>query len=76
MRFYIEITGYIKNHENFKILFWSWESEKMIFTNFPENFYEKLGWNTGITSETMGTREPRVRRRAPWEPRVKRRAPW
>ena len=55
MRFYIEITGYIKNHENFKILFWSWESEKMIFTNYPENFYEKMGWNT----------ESRVRRRKP-----------
>ena len=55
MRVYIEITGYIKNHENFKILFWSRESEKIDFTNFPENFYEKMGWNT----------ESRMRRRAP-----------
>ena len=55
MRFYIEITGYIKNHENFKILFWSRESEKMIFTIFPENFYEKMGWKYGITSETTIT---------------------
>ena len=63
MRFYIEITGYIKNHEHFKILFWSRESEKSIFTIFPEKFYEKMGWNTGITSETTETRDPRVRRR-------------
>ena len=28
MRVYIEITGHIKNHQNFKILFWSRESEK------------------------------------------------
>ena len=55
MRFYIEITGYIENHENFKILFWSWESEKLIFTIFPDFFYEKMGWNT----------ESRVRRRKP-----------
>ena len=44
MMFYLEITGYIKNHQNFKILFWSRESEKMIFTIFPEKFYEKMGW--------------------------------
>ena len=24
----------------------------MIFTIFPENFYEKMGWKYGITSET------------------------
>ena len=65
MRVYIEITGYEKNHQKFKILFWSRESKKPIFTIFPEIFYEKMGWNTGITSETTGTREPRVRRRAP-----------
>ena len=51
MRFYIEITGYIKNHENFKILFWSRESEKTIFTIFPEFLRAKI-WNTGFTSET------------------------
>ena len=47
MRVYIEITGHIKNHQNFKILFWSRESEKPIFTIFPEIFYEKMGreWN-------------------------------
>ena len=55
MRVYIEITGHIKNHQNFKILFWSRESEKMIFTIFPENFYEKMGWKYGITSETTIT---------------------
>ena len=52
MRVYIEITGHKKNYENFKILFWSRESEKMIFTIFPEIFYEKMGWKYGITSET------------------------
>ena len=36
MRVYIEITGYIKNHQNFKILFWSRESKKPIFRIFPE----------------------------------------
>ena len=40
MRVYIEITGYIKNHQNFKILFWSRESEKTIFTIFPYFVYE------------------------------------
>ena len=43
MRVYIEITGYIKNHKNFKILFWSRESEKTIFTIFSDLFYEKIG---------------------------------
>ena len=51
MRVYIEITGYIKNHQKFKILFWSRESEKPIFTNFPDFFYEKWAGN-GISSET------------------------
>ena len=65
MRVYIGITGHIKNHQNFKFLFFFRESEKPIFTIFPEFFYEKMGWNTGITSETTETREPRVRRRKP-----------
>ena len=47
MRVYIEITGYIKNHQKFKILFCSRESEKPIFTIFPENFYEKMGRESG-----------------------------
>ena len=37
MRVYIEITGYIKNHQNFKILFWSRDSKKQFFTIFPEH---------------------------------------
>ena len=37
MKVYIENTGHIKNHENFKILFWSRESKKPIFTIFPES---------------------------------------
>ena len=70
MRVYIEITGHIKNHQNFKILFWSRESKKLIFTIFPEIFTRKIR-NTGISSETTipgissettETREPRVRR--------------
>ena len=47
MRVYIEITGYIKNHQNFKILFWSRESKKPIFTIFPDFFYEKMGRKSG-----------------------------
>jgi len=43
MRVYIEITGYIKNHQNFKILFRSWESEKPIFRIFPEFFTKNQG---------------------------------
>ena len=49
MRVYIEITGYIKNHQKFKILFCSRESEKRIFRIFPEflrffcNFFTKNG---------------------------------
>ena len=60
MRVYIGNTGHIKNHQNFKILFWSRESEKLIFTIFPEIFTKKWDVNLGITSET--TRESRVRR--------------
>ena len=43
MRVYIEITGYIKNHQKFKILFWSRESEKRIFTIFPEHEMPGVG---------------------------------
>ena len=84
MRVYIKITGYIKNHQNFKILFWSRESEKPIFTIFPDFFTKKWAGNLGISSETTwepdflreksGIRESRVRRRF-WESRVRRRKP-
>ena len=47
MRVYIEITGHIKNHQNFKILFWSRESKKPIFMIFLEFFYEKMGRESG-----------------------------
>ena len=47
MRVYIEITRHIKNHQNFKTLFWSRESEKPIFTIFPEFVYEKMGRKSG-----------------------------
>ena len=59
MRVYIEITGYVKNHQKFKILFWSRESEKpifTIFTIFTEFFYEKWAGN-GISSETTWSLE-------------------
>ena len=42
---------HIKNHQNFKILFWSRESEETIFTIFPDFFTRKIR-NTGISSET------------------------
>ena len=62
MRVYIEITGYIKNHQNFKILFWSRESKKPIFTIFPEIFYERKPARTGgvvVTREAViGSRQP------------------
>ena len=67
MRFYIEITRYIKNHQNFKILFWSRESKKPIFTIFP-NFFTKEIRTTGISSEATipgisgETTEPRESR--------------
>ena len=51
MMFYVEITGYIKNHQKFKFLFWSRESEKPIFTIFPESLREKIR-DTEISSET------------------------
>ena len=38
-----QTLGHIKNHENFKILFWSRESEKQIFTIFPDLFLRKNG---------------------------------
>ena len=60
MRVYIGITGHIKNHQNFKILFWSRESEKPMFTIFPDFLTKKCAGNLGISSETT------------WESRVKR----
>ena len=60
MRFYIEITGYIKNHQNFKILFWSRESEKRIFRIFPEFFRSRPG-----LARTGGCRDPGSRNRQP-----------
>ena len=59
---YRKYRSYNKNHKNIKILFWSRESEKTIFTIFPEMFTRKIG-NTGISSETTETQESRVRRR-------------
>ena len=47
MKVNIGNTGHVKNHQNFKILFWSRESEKTIFTNFPDFFYEKMGRKSG-----------------------------
>ena len=47
MRVYIEITGHVKNHQNFKFLFFSRESEKSIFTIFPEKFYEQFRFRGG-----------------------------
>ena len=47
MRVYIGITGHIKNHQNFKFLFFFRESEKQIFTIFPGIFYEKMGRKSG-----------------------------
>ena len=55
MRVYIEITGYIKNHQNFKILFWSRESKKPIFKIFPEFFRSRgivVFRDSVISSET------------------------
>ena len=51
MMVYIGNTGHIQNHQNLKILFWSPESEKRIFTIFPEIFTRKFR-DTGISSET------------------------
>ena len=48
---YIRNTRHTKNHENFKILFWSQESGKTILTIFPEIFTKKIR-DTGISSET------------------------
>ena len=50
MRVYMEITGYIKNHQKFTILFWSRESEKRIFTIFPEIFTREIR-DMGINDE-------------------------
>ena len=51
MRVYIGNTGHIKNHKKFKILFWSRESKKTIFTNFPDFFMKKWAGNLGIDDE-------------------------
>ena len=60
MRVYIEITGYIKNHQNFKILFWSRESKKPIFRIFPEFFRSRPG-----LARTGGCHDPGSRNRPP-----------
>ena len=60
MRVYIEITGYIKNHQNFKILFCSRESKKLIFKIFPEFFRSWPG-----LARTGGCRDPGSRNRQP-----------
>ena len=51
MRVYIKNIGHIKDYQNFKILFWSRESEKPIFTIFLEILTRKIRV-TGISSET------------------------
>ena len=53
MRVYIEITGHIKNHQKFTILFWSRDSKKQIFTIFPE--HEMPG--AGCRVPDAGTRD-------------------
>ena len=47
MRVYIGNTGHIKNHKKFKILFWSRELKKQIFTVFPDFFFVKIGGKYG-----------------------------
>ena len=48
---YTKYWPYKKIIKRFKILFWSRESIKPIFTIFPDFFTRKIG-NTGISSET------------------------
>ena len=50
MRVYIGITGHLKNHQNFKMLFWSRESEKPIFPDFSGIFTIKMAGNPGMES--------------------------
>ena len=51
----------MKKSQKFKVLFWSRESKKPIFTIFRNFFMKKWAGNLGISSET--TWESRVRRR-------------
>ena len=37
----------LKKSKKIKILFWSGDSEKPMFTIFPEFVYEKMGWESG-----------------------------
>ena len=54
MRVYIGITGHIKNHQNFKFLFFSRESENRFLRFFRKIFTKKWAGNPGI--------DPRVKR--------------
>ena len=54
-----------KNHENLQNFILVLGVRKIDFYEFSGNFLRKNGLEYGITSETTGTREPRVRRRAP-----------
>ena len=62
MRVYIGNTGHIKNHQKFKILFWSWDSKKPIFMSFPDFFTKKSRIReTGI----RGVSEPGISSETP-----------
>ena len=65
MRFYIEITGYIKKSSKFQNFILVLGVRKIDFYDFSGIFLRKNGLEYGITSETTETRDPRVRRRKP-----------
>ena len=46
-RKYWPYIRFLQKSKKFKILFWSRESEKPIFTIFPDFFYEKMGRKFG-----------------------------
>ena len=50
MRVYIEITGYVKNHQKFKILFWFRESKNRFSRFFRKFFTKKWAGNPGMES--------------------------
>ena len=56
MRVYIGNTGHVKNHQNFKILFWSQESKKTIFSILWIFFYEQKSGNPKIVTGRPGAR--------------------
>merc|ERR1712187_298023 len=65
MRVYIEITGHIKNHQNFKFLFFPGSPKNRFLRFFRKFFTKKWAGNPGRESRV---RRPGASSETPWTP--------